>query len=103
MKIFSAKNNFKPPETLQKKYFSEKIHVELVTIFAIGNQLNWNKLLFGFINSGMVNFQTRYQFRILSVTARKAVTRKWLEPATPSMDNQYEIVFDIFRMEEKSS
>ena len=36
---------------------------------------------------------------MLSVAARKAITKKWLKANSPSMDDWYGIIYEIFVME----
>lgn len=47
----------------------------------------------------MTNTKTKYLFGILSVAARKAITKKWLKPGSPSIEDWYDIIYEIFVME----
>ncbi len=41
----------------------------------------------------------KYLFQILSAAGRKAITRKWLKPETPTTDEWIDIICEIFMME----
>lgn len=79
--------------------FWRKIYSELVTIFGTKNKFKWDKLLFGLLRSTSTNIKIKLLFGILSVAARKAITRKWLQPNAPSMESWYDIIYEIFVME----
>ena len=57
------------------------------------------ELLFGFLHSTSTNIITKYLFGMLSVAARKAITKKGLKPNSPSIDDWYDIIYEIFVME----
>ncbi len=42
---------------------------------------------------------SRYLFAVLSVAARKAITKKWLRPDAPSLEDWYDIIYEIYVME----
>ena len=67
--------------------FWHKIYTELVTIFGAKITFNRDELLFGPLHSTSTNIKTKYLFGILSIAARKAITKKWLKPDTPSIDD----------------
>ena len=79
--------------------FCQKIHTELESVFETKITFNWDKLFFGWILSISTNYQTKYLLGILSIAARKAITRKWLKPDIPSLEDWYDIIHDIFVME----
>ena len=79
--------------------FWHKVYSELVTIFGTDMTFNRDKLLFGFVHSANVSVKNKYLFGILSLAARKAITRKWLKPDVPSIDEWYDIIYDVFVME----
>lgn len=41
----------------------------------------------------------RYLFKILTVTAKKGITRKWLQNDPPTVDSWLEIIKEIYEME----
>lgn len=45
------------------------------------------------------NAKIIYLFGILSAAARKAIKKKWLMPDTPSTEDWYDIIYEIFVME----
>ena len=63
-----------------------KVYSELVTIFGTEITFNWDELLFGLVHSANVSVKNKYLFGILSLAARKAITKKWLKPNIPSID-----------------
>lgn len=54
---------------------------------------------FGIPHSTSINIKIRYLFGILSVAARKAITKKFLKPDTTSIEFLYDIIYNIFVME----
>lgn len=40
-----------------------------------------------------------YLFRTLSAAGRKAITRKWLKPEMPTVDDWIDIIYNTFMME----
>lgn len=38
-------------------------------------------------------------FQILSTAAKKAITRKWFKPQTPTIEEWFEMIYLIFKME----
>ena len=70
-----------------------------MTIFGTGVPFNWDELLFGYLHSTSANLKIKHLFGLLSVAARKAITKKWLKPNSPSIEDWYDIVYDIFVME----
>lgn len=43
--------------------------------------------------------KARYLFGVLCVVARKAIIKKWLKPDAPSIDDWYDIIYEIFVLE----
>ena len=79
--------------------FWRKIHLELEIIFGIKITFIWDELFFGLISLTSVNITTKKLFGILSVAARKAVTKKWVKPDSPSIKEWYDIIYKIYVME----
>lgn len=79
--------------------FWRKVYSELESIFGTGITFNWDELLFGLVHSANVSVKNKYLFGILSLAARKAITRKWLKPDVPSIDEWYDIIYDVYVME----
>ena len=79
--------------------FWRKVYSELTTIFGTVITFNWDELLFGFVHSANVSEKNKYLFGILSLAARKAITKKWLKPDVPSIDEWYDIIYDVYVME----
>ncbi len=75
-----------------------EIHKELTKIFGTNITFNWNQLFVGILPSVTDN-KTKYLFGILSIAARKAITKKWLKPVAPSIEDRYEVIYDIYVME----
>lgn len=61
--------------------------------------LQWDELLFGFLYSVATIPEIKPLFGMLSLAARKSVTKKWLKPNAPTLDNWYKLVHSIFVME----
>ena len=59
----------------------------------------WDELLFGLTHSRTMDVRSRYLFGVLSVAARKAITKRWLKPDAPSLEDWYDMIYDIFVME----
>lgn len=48
-----------------------------------------------------VTYKIKYLFQILTAAARKAITKKWLSPQTPMLNEWFDIIYDIFKLERK--
>ena len=79
--------------------FWQKIHVEIEIILQEKIPLNWDEFLFGLVHSIPSNLKTKQLFGILTVAAKKAITRKWLKADIPSLDNWYDKIHEIYIME----
>ena len=77
-----------------------RYYSELVTIFGTDITFNWDELLFGLVHSANVSVKNKYLFGILGLAARKAITRKWLKPDVQSIDQWYNIIYDVYVMDE---
>ena len=44
--------------------------------------------------------KNKYLFGILSLATRKAITKKWLKPDVPSIEEWYDIIYDVYVMKE---
>lgn len=81
------------------KNFWTTIQAELCSIFKMQMTVNWDKLLFGFLYTVDTNKETKSIFGMLSLAARKAITKKWLIPNPPTLDDWHHIVYAMFNME----
>lgn len=79
--------------------FWHKVHTELEIIFETKIIFNWDELFFGLLTSVNTNISNKKLFGILSAAARKAITKKWLKPHTPTIKEWYDIIYEIFVME----
>lgn len=62
-------------------------------------KITWDELLFGLLHSTSIDIKAKYLCGMLCVAARKAVTKEWLKPASPSTDDRYDIMYEISVME----
>lgn len=60
---------------------------------------NWDELLFRYLYSVNVDKTSKLLYGILSLAARKTITKKWLSVKIPSLNDWYEIVYGMFKME----
>lgn len=79
--------------------FWVSIHSELQIIFSMQLPFNWDELLFGYLYSVNVDKTSKLLYGILSLAARKTITKKWLSVKIPSLNDWYEIVYGMFKME----
>ena len=79
--------------------FWRKIYSELVIVFGSDITFKWDELLFGLTHSRTMDVHSRYLFGVLSVAARKAITKRWLKPDAPSLEDWFDITYEIFVME----
>ncbi len=56
-------------------------------------------LYLGVLPSENVSSNDKYLFQILSAAARKAMTRKWLKLGKPTVEEWFEVIYNIFTME----
>lgn len=73
-----------------------EIHTCLEIIFKIQIPFRFEVMYLGLISSA---FPNKYLFRILTIASKKAITRKWLQPTLPTLEDWKNIVHDIFTME----
>ncbi|KAF7647171.1 hypothetical protein LDENG_00176350, partial [Lucifuga dentata] len=43
---------------------------------------------------------SKYLFRILSVVSKKAITRKWLKPEIPLINDWIDVIYEVYIMEQ---
>lgn len=79
--------------------FWRMVYSELRTVFGSNITFTWEELLFGYIRSANVNVKRKCLFGMLSMAARKAITKKWLKPDIPSIEEWYDIVYEVYVME----
>ena len=80
-------------------FFGIRFILELVTIFGSEISFKWDELLFGLVRSDSLSVKNKHLIGILSLAARKAITKKWLNPDIPSVDEWYDIIYEVFVME----
>lgn len=68
-------------------------------VFKLDIPFQMEILYLGALPLDRVGSQGGHLFRILSAAARKAITRRWLKPQVPTVDEWLDIVYDIFKME----
>ncbi|KAF3835661.1 hypothetical protein F7725_028219 [Dissostichus mawsoni] len=76
-----------------------KVHGVLQKVFQVGIPFKFESLYLGALPPEMFSSRDRYLFRILSAACKKAITRMWLKPGKPTLDEWIDIVYDIFKME----
>lgn len=79
--------------------FWVSIHSELQTIFSMQLPFNWDELLSGYLYSVNVDKMSKLLYGILSLAARKTITKKWLSVKIPSLNDWHETVYGLFKME----
>lgn len=79
--------------------FWRELHKILETVFHVNITFQIACLYLGVLMVENVSHKTRYLFQILSAAARKAITRKWLKPQSPTIEEWIDIVYDIYKME----
>ena len=48
------------------------------------------------LTSENISSNVKYLFWILSAASRKAITRRWLKPGKPTVEEWIDIIYDIF-------
>lgn len=79
--------------------FWKELHNILRTVFKMDISFQLEVLYLGVLRTDNVSYKTKYLFQILSAAARKAITRKWLKPQSPTINDWVDIVYDIYKME----
>lgn len=77
--------------------------VELVTIFGSEITFNWEELLFALVHSDNLSVKNKHLIGILTLAARKTITKKWLKPDVPSINEWYDIIDEMFVVEQTDS
>ena len=68
-------------------------------VFQTNITFEFTSLYFGILPSENISANDKYLFQILSAASRKAITRKWLKLERPMVDEWFEIIYNIFKME----
>ena len=76
-----------------------EIHKNLEAIFGVNIPFKCDTLYLGNIPFEMWNSDDRKLMLILLVASKKAITRKWLKPKPPKVDEWIDIIHDIYIME----
>lgn len=76
-----------------------KIQSELEVMLNMQIPFNWDELIFGLLHSVDTDRETRCLLGILSLAARKAITKKWLSSKAPTLEDWHQIVYGLFIME----
>lgn len=79
--------------------FWQQVHGVLEKVFRVDISFKFETLYLGVLPLEMFSSKDRYLFRILSAACKKAITRMWLKPGKPTLDEWIDIVYDIFKME----
>lgn len=79
--------------------FWNQFQIEVKTIFNWQTSLHWDELLFGLLYSVNKDIETKKLFGMLSLAARKCITKKWLNSVPPNIDDWHKVVYSIFVME----
>ena len=79
--------------------FWQEVHKVLQSVFQTDIQFKFETLYLGAITSENISSNVKYLFRILSAASRKAITRRWLKPGKPTMEEWIDIIYDMFMME----
>lgn len=77
----------------------QEIHKCLENIFHNSIDFSFSSLYFGLTNSKLKNKTDKYLMNILLIASKKAITRKWLQPEKPEINEWFEIVYDIYKMQ----
>ena len=76
-----------------------EIHTNLEAVFGVNIPFKCDTLYLGNIPFEMWNSDDRKLMLILLVASKKAITRKWLKPEPPTVDEWIDIIHDIYIME----
>uniref|UniRef100_A0A3P9LA26 Reverse transcriptase domain-containing protein n=1 Tax=Oryzias latipes TaxID=8090 RepID=A0A3P9LA26_ORYLA len=79
--------------------FWQEIHKCLEMTFQETFPFNALALYLGTVTQHMQSAADQYLMRILLVGGKKALTRKWLQPDAPTVDDWYKTIHDIYVME----
>ena len=79
--------------------FWREVYNVMQSIFQTDVQFKFESLYLGALTSENVSSNVKYLFRILSAASRKAITRRWLKPGKPTVEEWIDIIYDIFKME----
>lgn len=85
---------------IQEYWFD--IHQHLQNIFNIIFPPSFNNLYLGGVDLQLNSNKEKKLIHILLTAAKKAITRKWLKPERPTIENWIDVVKDIFTMEKIS-
>ena len=80
------------------KTFWNNIHKTLCSVFDARIPLDFITLYLGHIECLNQTRDTKL-IQVLLAASKKSITRRWLTPIPPTMDDWHGIVLDIFRME----
>lgn len=79
--------------------FWQELYTILEKVLQIDIPFGFVSLYLGALLSENVTSKDKYLFQILTAACRKTITRKWLKPERPTLDEWIDIVYDIFKME----
>lgn len=79
--------------------FWNQIKSVINTMLNMNTGLQWDEWLFGSLYSVKRNKDTQRLFGMLSLAARKCITKNWLKSVAPNLDEWHKTVYLIFVME----
>lgn len=85
-----------------QKYWVE-IHQHLQMVFSINFPFSFETIYLCNVEMDGFSFKEKKLLYILLAASKKAVTRKWLQPEQPEIEDWINIVQDIYKMEKLSA
>ncbi len=80
----------------------QEIHKHINNIFRVDIPLRCVTIYFGDISFDGWNNNDKKLVQILLTASKKAITRKWLKPTPPTIDEWIDIIYEIYVMERLS-
>ena len=82
--------------------YCKEIHEHLEAVFGIDIPFQFETLYLGNLQYDQLDGNDKKLILILLVASKKAITRKWLQPKPPTVEEWIDIIHDIYRMEKLS-
>ena len=79
--------------------FWRGVHSVLEAVFGVSIQFDFKTMYLTDIQELHLSKQDQYLIRILLVTSKKAITKKWLTNVIPTINEWIDLIYSVFTME----